>query len=543
MRRSNPLFNKIGLLSVIVFLGILLTITLTHRAGYVFSGNALNPDEAEFLATGKLASQDLNPYRSYATSTYGPLLIQILGVMGVLGAPLTLPWAHLLSFFFLLCILAIPLMVAFRSKNYVYLLGVVAPITLVTVSGINSLSQFRMGESDYLALNSELLPLSMISLIFYLQKRNENFKSFELLVGLFGFLASISKIQILPIFLMVTIWFYVLNIERRSAKISVKRIYVTFFALWLSFLGLLGLSSTVAAYIQQSIFASASYVSSNDSLSGVLLNVFETFHMLSSEPMILFATLSVFLVILRENFSDLGSQQRILLTLLLPFFAMVVPGTNFGHYKWLFIWTLLYLPIYPLTKIDGSSVQKEETWLGSWMQTRIAHRILLLIPIFLVAIPIVRNFDVPEKLPISQFTNLSVRPMEIQGETPGILIKGTYVSEVESLCPEGSHVLIWGWASELYSYYGWTPIPRVVNDSMRVIGSNPNSEWVTTNILEVIRDKKASCIIDASGKGFFGGKSRNQLSKNKNISKDLNANYRLVKVDDFKGRVYLPRAQ
>ncbi len=540
---TNHLSSKLVFLAVIIFLGILLTIALTHRAGYVFSGNALNPDEAEFLAAGKLASQNLNPYESYSTSTYGPLLIQILGVIGWLGAPLTLPWAHLLSFFLLLGILALPFKVAVGSRNSIYLLGVVAPIALVTISGINSVSELRMGEIDFLALNSELLPLFLISLILVIRKTSENSKSFELVVGLLGFLASISKLQIAPIFLMVTIWFYILNIERQSVKIRITKIYIAYFALWLGFLGLLGLSSNLKAYFRESLFLTASYVSSNHAANSFFVNLFEAFHLLLIEPMIFFASAYVLFLGLKLNFSDQGTRRKILLTLFLPFFAIVVPGNNFGHYKWLFIWTLLYLPIFLLTQMHSSRIQKNNDWFSTWNDMQIAQRILLIIPTFLIAIPLFENFVMPEKLPISQFTNMSVAPEESRGETVGVIADGLYSSEVASLCPQGSHVLIWGWAAELYSYYGWTPTPRLVNDSVRVISRNPNSEWVISNVLDVIRTKKATCIIDASGEGFFGGKSGRELSKNKKIFKELDANYRIVNVENFDGIIYLSRTK
>jgi hypothetical protein len=166
----------------------------------------------------------------------------------------------------------------------------------------------------------------------------------------------------------------------------------------------------------------------------------------------------------------------------------------------------------------------------------------VLIPTFLIAIPLLENFDAPAKLPISQFTKMSIAPSDSRGETVGVIAKGLYSSEVAVLCPQDSPVLIWGWAAELYSYYGWSPVPRLVNDSVRVISRNPNSQWVISNVLEVIRTKKATCVIDASGKGFFGGKSGNEIVKNKKILRELDANYTMVNIEDFIGIIYVPKA-
>jgi hypothetical protein len=81
-------------------------------------------------------------------------------------------------------------------------------------------------------------------------------------------------------------------------------------------------------------------------------------------------------------------------------------------------------------------------------------------------------------------------------------------SSVESACPPGSRVLVWGWASEFYVNYDWrSAIPFLATAQL---------VWTPENTLAAAGLVKsgieaADCVVDATGPPFFAMTSENSL--------------------------------
>jgi hypothetical protein len=81
---------------------------------------------------------------------------------------------------------------------------------------------------------------------------------------------------------------------------------------------------------------------------------------------------------------------------------------------------------------------------------------------------------------------------------------GVQLSEV---CAPKSKVVVWGWSSELYSYYDWMPASRYVNTVVLMFPNEINTNPVKyrENFTREIYNDEPDCIIDATGPSFFPG--------------------------------------
>ena len=77
-----------------VVLAVLLVLV---RGNLLWTSGMQNPDEAELMAEGRGAATDLFPYSGYTTSTHLFLWPFLLGVLDLVGVPLTLVTAHVIG--------------------------------------------------------------------------------------------------------------------------------------------------------------------------------------------------------------------------------------------------------------------------------------------------------------------------------------------------------------------------------------------------------------------------------------------------------------
>jgi hypothetical protein len=80
-------------------------------------------------------------------------------------------------------------------------------------------------------------------------------------------------------------------------------------------------------------------------------------------------------------------------------------------------------------------------------------------------------------------------------------------SPLSKTCTPGSKVVVWGWSSELYSYYDWMPASRYVNTVILMFPNEINTNPVKyrENFTREIYNDEPDCIIDATGPSFFPG--------------------------------------
>ena len=69
-------------------------------------------------------------------------------------------------------------------------------------------------------------------------------------------------------------------------------------------------------------------------------------------------------------------------------------------------------------------------------------------------------------------------------------------------CPAGSRVLAWGWVSELYAYYDWTPASRYANATWLVTPGDHQTEYGSI-LLRELEQNPPDCVVEALGPAFF----------------------------------------
>jgi hypothetical protein len=97
---STRAFSNSRVRSALVYVAVatvLVVATAVLRGGAISDWGLLNPDEAGFMASARAARLSPVPWSTWETGTTGPYWTFFLAGLGVLGAPLTLAFAHLLS--------------------------------------------------------------------------------------------------------------------------------------------------------------------------------------------------------------------------------------------------------------------------------------------------------------------------------------------------------------------------------------------------------------------------------------------------------------
>jgi hypothetical protein len=77
-------------------------------------------------------------------------------------------------------------------------------------------------------------------------------------------------------------------------------------------------------------------------------------------------------------------------------------------------------------------------------------------------------------------------------------------------CPNGSSVFVWGWAAELYAYYDWQPASRYVTYGL-LLAQTPNQDNYRARFLEEMKTHPPRCIVNAVGPRWFGGNTADMV--------------------------------
>lgn len=430
----------------------------------------LNPDEAELMAQGRAAMVSFLPFSTWTISTTGPFFVQFLALLGLLGLPLTIAFAHLLSavlvgvsgwFVFLLVRRALTIVPAIALTALVWL-----PVALVYPVG---------GVGDFGALSTEYFPTLLIlgAALFSTRVLSAHPWLFAV-AGLLSGIAVGSKYQVLPLALaVVAVQLLLLHQPlRRSILLAVvwcAGAAVPFVALVVA---LLVSPTTDWVLPEQSIGFLGAY-SGQVTFPGRIV----------STASLVFTQVCLFAGALVLVWLGLGSTRRVLLarTILLAsgLAAIFAGGMGFGHYL-IILYVALALAVALPLRPDAVLVPP--------MTSRVTVALAVFTAVAFAAFTI--GPAVPHLRPTTPAMIAdSLSPQSVQRDPV-----------LEAACPAGSKVLIWGWASEYYSNYSWQNTVPYMN-SLPVTSTPRNIE---NGIPMIERAVEASdCVIDAVGQPFF----------------------------------------
>ena len=500
----------------------LLSIFFIARGPSITSKALYNPDEAEFLAQGKLASSSLIPYDNFVTSTSGPITPEILGTLSNFGFNLDLRFAHLYSAFVIAGIVMILVKLSGRRNPRSLVLSAFLPITIIWGSG-----DTKYFGTDLLSLSSEITPLLLLSISLLILIKSDF--SVTLLVFLSGMIAGIAFFTKYQIAFLLFI-FPILIISNGFDSLehtykSVLKCLSTWAFGWIvslvTLISIIIYSGNRDAFIY-SLSIVLNYGSGNISSfsqSSILERLSQYIEIALNSPLLALSIVVLFLligmslqVVRKRNSLPLV----VVAALILGYLSSALAGNNFGHYIQLLLWSVALSTALIFRNVQLSNALSVH-----------AKPYLLLLSLPLVA------------LSISASSSNWIQGT-IKDSGPNQL---TNESQLIDACPSGAQVVVWGWAAELYANNNWTPAPFFVNNAVLLIDKEDLENSFNYRVTEeAFRNPRTKCIVEAIGPEFFGSIDP-EIGKIENVSEDwgeiLGEEYRLIETSDFQGRVFV----
>jgi hypothetical protein len=488
--------------SVVRFYPLLVICVFVYfRIPSILNNSSFNPDEAELLAQGKRAALDLVPFRSFTTATYGPSWPLFLASLNKLSLPLTLPIAHLLS-----AILGSSICVVFfkglsNNLNRSIAVGISFPLVLMWAGGF--------GHSDYLSLATELLPSFFFVLGIYLcfccGSRTRN-----VYLGMFFItMAAWTKYNFFPI-VLATLIFVVRNLLSKKQSV-VRPVLMTFLIVCL-FPALILICSilfrvqndlvletwkTTYFYIRGGGIAITEPPPITQRISQLCASFLSLF------PLFVYFLLGVGLFALKFSSNVLRNSLLIGRDLIFPFSvfitgvgSLLVMWPVFPHYNHLLIVSTITLLLISSSHLPQSL--KSYLLDSECRLVRLCFSFSICVFAFLLALPTL-HVGRENIFPLTKLLSAESYGT-IRDRTDNLLSV-----PLSTLCPAGSVVIVWGWSSELYSYYDWKPGSRYVNTLALMapspLNSNPQSNREV--FLNEFTRSNPKCVVDATGPSFF----------------------------------------
>jgi len=447
------------------------------------------------MAEGRRAVLDLIPYSTSTTSTHLYLWPLFLGILGMLGVPLTLATAHVLSGLAYVWLAFVGWYIMARQLGW-WLAGLfVLPTTLyLFVAG-----------GDLLSLGTELLPVAILmTAALVLFSRDTPITATRLGVVAFGaglsvwakpqlFLLAVTLLIIA--LLMPSISLQDQGTTRANRPWYRSNLVVGVAGFWLptviSVLVMLS-AGTFGRFLRESVDWQLAYVgarstASNGSSPPLIdrLQAVSTF--LYQYPLAYVWAVAGLVGWQSVRFSrrSHSPRWRAALIWLLPMIAATL--TLLGAF-----------PLYPhyanivfaATMMSGMAGTTISRRMGvSYVDVR-KSRFSTTLALGAAALVIVALW-IP---PVAR--NSSIAPSRI----------ATDGAQFARLCPRGSQVLVWGWSAELYSYFDWEPASRYVDNTWQLLQS-PQRPYYKATLVDELRKNPPKCILEPFGTQFFAGLS------------------------------------
>jgi hypothetical protein len=484
---------------------ILLLFFVVVRSPSIVNMASFNPDEAELLAQGRRAALDLVPYRSFTSATYGAVWPFFLGLLRKLSIPLTIPIAHLLSALFGALICIIFYKGISRNLNSSFAIAITSPLALMWATGF--------GDADFLSLATELLPcliyVTGAYLAFCKGIKDRDFYVASILIGT----AAWTKYNFAPLVFVTLALIVFLLIKRKKTVFKAFALVAVFSNVYLILLfsscilfsvpnSLLSETwRTTIYYIRNGGIATGAAPTLSQRLSLSVTNILGLFPVfIIFTVALIFLALSIKSSTSRKNFSSFLLITSPLLVFITGVGSLLVMWPVFPHYNHLLIISSISMIFIASKNLDDD----------------------LMLKFISVELRGLRNYF--SSIFISFCVLLSLPTLNLGASTVSALSKAgkaeTYSSiwdrtrndksaSLSDLCPSNSVVFVWGWSSELYSYYDWIPASRYVN-SLALMQPNPLSSN-PSRFRRVFRAEflrtKPTCVVDATGPSFFPGYS------------------------------------
>ncbi len=497
-------------LQFLAFFAVLALVLVLVRGDLLWTSGMQNPDEAELMAEGRSAAGNLFPYSDYTTSTHLFLWPFLLGLLGLVGVPLTLVTAHVISGLSYVLLGTTGWFLTMRRIGGVRATLLVLPTTLVLLMG------YGPGTSDFLSMTSEALPLVILCVAaLVMLGPSHPMTNRQLVIGEHGRgtrdldeAAERSRgggvrRRLRP----DGVCRARARTRRRVTTGTVPRLLrsmalavLAFVTPTVVFVGVMMLGGTLDEFVREPVASMWGYAAHRDvsqgivappltgRLAGVRLRELvpvrvgvgtgsAPLHGVAGPPRVPPAPgLGLAAILL-----PLGSA----LICLLPIYPL------FPHYAtFLYVGCLLATCVAVRLAVPG----QDDLTGGRWVEGTYGAVALLVVGMLMLP-------TVPGQ--VKDLAQRSGHAITGDGFAFNNAIPRT-ATRLGVACPPGSRALVWGWASELYAYYDWTPASRYANATWILNPSNKQAEYAS--ILEgELRQDPPGCIVEALGPPFFAG--------------------------------------
>jgi hypothetical protein len=488
---------------MLVFALLALALVLL-RGNLLWTSRMLNPDEAELMAEGRTASLDLFPYSGYTSSTHLFLWPFVLGVLDVVGVPMTLVTAHILSGLSYVFLSTTGWFLMMRRIGGLRAALLVLPPATLLLMGYGRLD----GSIDFLSMTSESLPLVILSVAaLVLLGPSRPMSTSQLIAGsMVAGLAVWAKPQSGPIavaFIAACVLITCVENAPSADRIRLAEVSRTILRSGLVallafgtptvvFLGVMALGGTLDDLVREPLAAMWNYTAHRDQSEGFVAPGFSdrlagVGQFTLSFPFAAVWALGALLHLhLLGRLGPLWMRALGLVAILLPVAAAVLSlwpiHPLFTHYaNFLYLGCLLASCVAVRLVMPG----REEVRRGRPIELAcVALSIAVVSTVLLVRIPIT----------VGRLTTAD-DPLVASAVDPN-------ATSLSTDCPTGSRVLVWGWAAELYATYDWTPASRFVNATWQIFPNRRQGEW-SSILRDELRQDPPACIVEALGPDFF----------------------------------------
>ena len=488
---------------VLVF-GLLTLVLVLLRGNLLWTGRMLNPDEAELMAEGRTASLDLFPYSGYTSSTHLFLWPFVLGVLDLVGVPMTMVTAHVLGGLSYVFVSTTGWFLMMRRIGALRAALLVLPPATVLLMGYGRID----GAIDFLSMTSESLSMVILSVsALVLLGPTRPMSTRQLVAGsLVAGLAVWAKPQSGPIavaFIAACVLIACVengpSAERvrlgdvsRSILRSGLVAMLAFVTPTLVFVGVMALGGTLDDLVREPLAAMWNYTAHRDMSEGFVAPAFsdrvtDVARFTLAFPFAAAWALGALLHLpLLERFGPPWLRGLGVVAILLPMAAAVATlwpvHPLFTHYaNFLYLGCLFASCVAVRLAVPG----QQEPLSGRPVELAcVAVCVAVVAALLVVRIPAtVDRLTTTDDPLVSSETNPDA-------------------TSLSAACPAGSRVLVWGWASELYASNDWTPASRYVNATWQIFPNRRQAEW-SSILRDELRQDPPACIVEALGPDFF----------------------------------------